>query len=44
MGTDGMGKVLGFLHVNSADNYLHIVLGIVIFLAGVSSKKVAPAA
>jgi hypothetical protein len=33
-GTDGMGKLLGFLHVNGADNFLHIALGIVIFLAG----------
>ena len=33
-GTDGMGKVLGFLHVNGADNFLHVGLGIVIFLAG----------
>jgi len=30
----GMGKVLGSLHVNGNDNYLHIALGIVIFLAG----------
>ena len=33
-GTDGMGKVLGFLHVNGADNFLHVGLGVVIFLAG----------
>ena len=33
-GTAGMGKVLGFLHVNGADNFLHVALGIVIFLAG----------
>ena len=33
-GTSGMGKVLGFLHVNGADNFLHVALGIVIFLAG----------
>src|SRR5687768_6846061 len=26
VGSDGMGKVLGFLHVNGADNYLHVVL------------------
>ena len=30
----GVGKVFGFLHVNGNDNILHIVLGIVIFLAG----------
>jgi hypothetical protein len=33
-GTSGMGKVLGFLHVNGNDNLLHIGLGVVIFLAG----------
>ena len=37
-GTDGMGKVLGFLHVNGADNFLHVGLGIVIFLAGFFRK------
>ena len=33
-GTDGMGTLLGFLNVNGNDNFLHIGLGIVIFLAG----------
>ena len=33
-GSSGMGLVLGFLHVNGADNYLHLALGLVIFLAG----------
>jgi hypothetical protein len=33
-----MGKILGFLHVNGADNYLHIVLGLVILLAGFLPK------
>ena len=33
MGTDETKQLLGFLHVNKADNYLHIVLGILIFLA-----------
>ena len=33
-GTSGMGKVLGFLHVNGPDNYLHAGLGILIFLLG----------
>ena len=41
-GPDGMGKVLGFLHVNGADNFLHVGLGIVIFLAGFS-RRVSPA-
>jgi hypothetical protein len=39
IGTEGMGKVLGFLHVNGADNFLHIGLGAAIFLAGVASPK-----
>jgi hypothetical protein len=34
IGSDGMTELLGFLHVNGADNYLHIGLGLVIFLAG----------
>ena len=39
MGTTGMGQVLGFLHVNGADNYLHVGLGLVILIAGIASKK-----
>jgi hypothetical protein len=38
-GTDGMGKLMGFLHVNGADNFLHIGLGLVIFLAGFLKPK-----
>ncbi|KAA3436806.1 DUF4383 domain-containing protein [Rufibacter hautae] len=34
IGDSGMTKLLGFLPVNGADNYLHVALGIVIFLAG----------
>lgn len=34
IGSAGMTKLLGFLPINGADNYLHIGLGIVIFLAG----------
>lgn len=30
---DGMTELAGFLHVNGPDNILHIVLGVVIFLA-----------
>jgi hypothetical protein len=41
VGSEGMGKVLGFLHVNGADNYLHVVLGIVIFISGVASRRVS---
>jgi hypothetical protein len=39
-GTDGTGKLLGFLHVNGADNFLHIGLGLIIFLAGMLKSKV----
>lgn len=38
-GTDGSGKILGVLHVNGADNFLHIALGLVIFLAGMIKPK-----
>jgi Domain of unknown function (DUF4383) len=38
-GTDGMGKLFGFLHVNGADNYLHIGLGLAIFLAGLLKPR-----
>lgn len=34
IGSEGMTELLGFLPVNGADNYLHIGLGIFIFLAG----------
>jgi hypothetical protein len=40
MGSEGQGTILGILHVNGADNYLHVALGVIIFLAGVASKKV----
>jgi hypothetical protein len=30
---DTVTKLLGFLHVNGPDNYLHIALGVVIFIA-----------
>jgi hypothetical protein len=40
MGPEGQGTILGILHVNGADNYLHVALGVVIFLAGVAPKKV----
>ena len=34
IGSTGMGEILGFLHVNGADNFLHVGLGLLIFLAG----------
>ncbi len=39
IGSDGMGKILGFLHVNGADNFLHIALGVIIFVSGLASRK-----
>lgn len=38
-GKDGFGAVLGILHVNAADNYLHIGLGLVILLAGIVTRR-----
>jgi hypothetical protein len=35
IGSTGMVSLFGFLHVNEADNYLHIGLGLVILLAGI---------
>jgi hypothetical protein len=40
MGDDGMTRLLGFLHVNGPDNFLHIALGIVIFLASTLKPNV----
>jgi Domain of unknown function (DUF4383) len=34
IGDSGTTRLLGFLPVNGADNYLHIGLGVVIFFAG----------
>jgi hypothetical protein len=46
IGSEGTTDLLGFLPVNGADNYLHIALGIVIFLAGMlpQNSTVRPAA
>jgi len=41
MGSDETAKLLGFLHVNKADNYLHIGLGLIIFLAGTMRSRSA---
>ena len=30
----GSGHLLGFIHINGTDNWLHLILGIVIFLLG----------
>lgn len=34
IGASGMTVLLGFLHINGPDNFLHVALGIVIYLAG----------
>ena len=34
IGDEGMTEIFGILHVNGADNYLHIGLGVLILLAG----------
>jgi Domain of unknown function (DUF4383) len=39
IGSEGMGTLLGFLHVNGADNFLHIALGLVIFLAAFAGPR-----
>lgn len=39
MGSAESQELLGFLHVNKADNYLHIGLGIIIFLAGLMRPR-----
>ena len=35
----GMGSLLGLVEVNGADNWLHLVLGIVILAAGYAKKS-----
>ena len=40
MGSDDMKSLFGFLMVNKNDNYLHIALGVVIFVAGFLRKPV----
>jgi hypothetical protein len=40
IGSAGMTRLLGFLHVNGPDNYLHIALGLVIFLASMLRPRV----
>lgn len=39
VGPDGMTTLLGFLSVNEADNYFHIVMGLIVFLAGFLKPK-----
>jgi hypothetical protein len=43
IGSAGSTALLGFLHINGADNYLHIGLGVVIFLAGFLPQRREPA-
>ena len=39
IGSEGMTTLLGFLHVNGADNYFHIVMGLIVLLAGFLKPK-----
>jgi hypothetical protein len=39
IGSDGMTTLIGFLHVNGNDNYLHIALGLVILIAGFATRR-----
>ena len=39
IGSEGMTVLLGFLHINGPDNYLHVALGVVIFLAGMYTRN-----
>lgn len=39
VGEDGTGEILGFIQANSADNWLHVLLGVVILGAGLMVKS-----
>ena len=39
MGTGGTGLLLGVVHINGADNWLHMTLGIVLLAAGLTSRR-----
>ena len=39
IGSADMVKVLGILHVNANDNYLHLGLGVIILLLGLTSGR-----
>lgn len=39
IGDQGMTTLIGFLHVNGNDNYLHIALGLVILIAGFATRR-----
>ena len=41
MGSEETAKLLGILHVNKADNYLHVGLGLIILLVGTMSSRTA---
>lgn len=40
IGSEGMTRLLGFLHVNGPDNILHMVLGVAIFAASMLRQPV----
>jgi len=41
IGSQDMMKLFGFLMINKLDNYLHIALGVIIFLAGFLRPRAA---
>jgi hypothetical protein len=41
IGSQDMMKLFGFLMINKLDNYLHIALGVIIFLAGFLRPRTA---
>ncbi len=42
VGSDGMGNVLGLIAVNSADNWLHVILGVILLGLSFSGGKGMP--
>ena len=40
IGTAGAGMLLGVVHINGADNWLHLALGIVLLAAGLKSGPI----
>jgi hypothetical protein len=42
IGAEGLGRVLGFLHVNGADNFLHVALGVIILATGIALRRTIP--
>jgi len=41
IGTEGSTMLLGMVHVNGADNWLHVVLAVVLLAAGLARRRVS---